>query len=123
VYVVSTKQTRFASALREHAGIKVPVDRIFGLGTGPKAVVLSELQTKYSGSKLVFLEDRVETLELVCADSKLEDVELYLCKWGFNTAAQRARGESNARITLIGTDDLAGLLAPSTRAASAEEVP
>ncbi|CAM9179474.1 unnamed protein product [Scytosiphon promiscuus] len=72
VYVVTTKQTRFASALLEHAGIQVPVDRIFGLGTGPKAGVLGELKTKYSGSKLVFLEDRVETLELVCADSELE---------------------------------------------------
>ncbi|CBN78330.1 conserved unknown protein [Ectocarpus siliculosus] len=112
VYVITTKQTRFASALLEHAGIKVPLDRIFGLGTGPKAGVLAQLQTKHSGCTLVFLEDRVETLEAVCADSKLEGVRLYLCDWGFNTAAQRARGESNGRVTVVGTGDIAGLLAP-----------
>ncbi|CAB1111564.1 unnamed protein product [Ectocarpus sp. CCAP 1310/34] len=112
VYVITTKQTRFASALLEHAGIKVPLDRIFGLGTGPKASVLAQLQTKHSGCTLVFLEDRVETLEAVCADSKLDGVRLYLCDWGFNTVAQRARGESNDRITVVGTGDIAGLLAP-----------
>ncbi|CAN0392305.1 unnamed protein product [Pylaiella littoralis] len=112
VYVVTTKQTRFANALLDHAGIQVPVDRIFGLGTGPKPGVLAQLLTKHSGSAIVFLEDRVETLEAVCTDSKLEDVRLYLCDWGFNTAAQRARGEANERVTLIGTDDLASLLAP-----------
>ncbi|CAM9156056.1 unnamed protein product [Ectocarpus fasciculatus] len=112
VYVITTKQTRFASALLEHAGIRVPLDRIFGLGTGPKAGVLAQLQTKHSGCTLVFLEDRVETLEAVCADSNLEGVRLYLCDWGFNTAAQRARGESNDRVTLVGTGDIASLLAP-----------
>eukprot|EP00752_Nemacystus_decipiens_P005663 g5125.t1 len=113
VYVVTTKQSRFASALLEHAGIHVPLDRIFGLGTGPKAGVLADLLWKHSGSSLVFFEDRVETLEAVCADSKLERVRLYLCDWGFNTAAQRARGEANPRVTLIGTGDIAGLLSPA----------
>eukprot|EP00903_Cladosiphon_okamuranus_P008609 g8257.t1 len=113
VYVVTTKQTRFASALLDHAGIEVPLDRIFGLGTGPKTGVLADLLAKHSGSTVVFVEDRVETLEAVCADSKLEDVRLYLCDWGFNTAAQRARGEANPRVSVIGTGDVAGLLTPS----------
>ena len=47
-----------------------------------------------------------------------KSVRLYLCDWGFNTAAQRARGEANERITLIGTDDIAGVLAPSGGAVS-----
>eukprot|EP00904_Undaria_pinnatifida_P012979 jgi/Undpi1/8811/HiC_scaffold_25.g11273.m1 len=110
VYVVTTKQQRFASALLEYAGVKVPLERIFGLGTGPKADVLAELAAKHSGSTLHFFEDRVETLEVVCKDSRLEDAELYLCDWGFNTAAQRGRGEANPRVRVIGTGDIGGAL-------------
>ncbi|CAM9257385.1 unnamed protein product [Sphacelaria rigidula] len=112
VYVVTTKQQRFASALLEHAGLKIPVERIYGLGSGPKVDVLSELKAKHSGQTIHFFEDRVETLEAVCADSRLQDnVRLYLCSWGFNTEEHRARGEANARIQLIGTDEIGGILA------------
>lgn len=37
-------------------------------------------------------------------------VQLYLCDWGFNTAAQRARGEANPRVRLVGKDDIGGAL-------------
>lgn len=36
---------------------------------------------------------------------------MYLCDWGFNTPAQRARGKSNPRVRVIGTSDVAGVLA------------
>uniref|UniRef100_A0A0D9WR14 Uncharacterized protein n=1 Tax=Leersia perrieri TaxID=77586 RepID=A0A0D9WR14_9ORYZ len=45
VYIVTTKQGRFAEALlKELAGIKFPSERIYGLGTGPKVKVLQQLQ-------------------------------------------------------------------------------
>lgn len=39
-----------------------------------------------------------------------KDAELYLCDWGFNTAAQRGRGEANPRVRVIGTGDIGGAL-------------
>ncbi|KAI5428647.1 hypothetical protein KIW84_033593 [Lathyrus oleraceus] len=45
VYIVTTKQSRFADALlRELAAITIPPERIYGLGTGPKVEVLKKLQ-------------------------------------------------------------------------------
>uniref|UniRef100_A0A0E0I0W0 Uncharacterized protein n=1 Tax=Oryza nivara TaxID=4536 RepID=A0A0E0I0W0_ORYNI len=45
VYIVTTKQGRFAEALlKELAGIEFPSERIYGLGTGPKVKVLQQLQ-------------------------------------------------------------------------------
>ncbi|XP_027349086.1 uncharacterized protein LOC113860776 isoform X5 [Abrus precatorius] len=47
VYIVTTKQSRFADALlRELAGVTIPPERIYGLGTGPKVEVLKQLQKK-----------------------------------------------------------------------------
>lgn len=54
------------------SGLKVPSDRIYGLGSGPKVDVLSELKARHSGSIIHFFEDRVETLEGVCSDSRLK---------------------------------------------------
>lgn len=39
IYIVTTKQQRFAQALLRGAGIDLPDDRVFGLGSGPKAKV------------------------------------------------------------------------------------
>ncbi|EYU32142.1 hypothetical protein MIMGU_mgv1a011872mg [Erythranthe guttata] len=45
LYIVTTKQGRFAEALlREIAGVVIPPERIYGLGTGPKVKVLKQLQ-------------------------------------------------------------------------------
>ncbi|XP_026663639.2 uncharacterized protein LOC103715476 isoform X2 [Phoenix dactylifera] len=45
VYIVTTKQSRFADALlRELAGVTIPSEKIYGLGTGPKVEVLKKLQ-------------------------------------------------------------------------------
>lgn len=43
-----------AGRVRIIAGIQVPVDRIFGLGTGPKPGVLAQLLTKHRCFFFVF---------------------------------------------------------------------
>ncbi|XLS91269.1 hypothetical protein HN51_067277 [Arachis hypogaea] len=48
VYIVTTKQPfcRCFTLLRELAGVTIPPERIYGLGTGPKVEVLKQLQKR-----------------------------------------------------------------------------
>ncbi|XP_050386470.1 uncharacterized protein LOC126802803 isoform X2 [Argentina anserina] len=95
VYIVTTKQNRFADALlRELAGVTIPPERIFGLGSGPKVEVLKQIQKKHQG----FLEDRLATLKNVIKEPELDGWNLYLGDWGYNTQKER---EEAARISRI----------------------
>ncbi|PQM38778.1 uncharacterized protein Pyn_34463 [Prunus yedoensis var. nudiflora] len=81
IYIVTTKQSRFADALlRELAGVTIPPERIFGLGSGPKVEVLKQLQKKpeHQGLKLHFVEDRLATLKNVIKEPELNGWNLYL---------------------------------------------
>ncbi|KAH0462993.1 hypothetical protein IEQ34_007575 [Dendrobium chrysotoxum] len=81
VYIVTTKQSRFADALlRKLAGVTIPAERIYGLGTGPKVEVLKKLQAmpEHQNLKLHFVEDRLTTLKNVIKETALDGWNLYL---------------------------------------------
>ncbi|XP_044493484.1 uncharacterized protein LOC123216896 isoform X1 [Mangifera indica] len=81
IYIVTTKQSRFADALlRKLAGVTIPAERIYGLGTGPKVEVLKQLQKKpeHQGLTLHFVEDRLATLKNVIKEPELDAWNLYL---------------------------------------------
>ncbi|XP_031392441.1 uncharacterized protein LOC116204475 [Punica granatum] len=104
LYIVTTKQSRFADALlRELAGVTIPPERIFGLGTGPKVEVLKQLQKKpeHQGLRLHFVEDRLATLKNVIKDPELDGWNLYLGDWGYNTKKEREEAASIPRIQLL----------------------
>ncbi|OVA14284.1 hypothetical protein BVC80_9027g45 [Macleaya cordata] len=108
VYIVTTKQSRFADALlRELAGVKIPSDRIYGLGTGPKVEVLKQLQRKpeHQGLTLHFVEDRLATLKNVIKEPELYAWNLYLGDWGYNTQKEREEAASIPRIQLLELSD------------------
>ncbi|GAB2291018.1 hypothetical protein Dimus_025274 [Dionaea muscipula] len=104
IYIVTTKQSRFASVLlQELAGVTVPSERIYGLGTGPKVEVLKQLQKKaeHQGMTLHFVEDRLATLKNVIKEPELDSWNLYLAKWGYNTQKEREEAASFPRIQLL----------------------
>lgn len=104
IYIVTTKQGRFAEALlREIAGVIIPPERIYALGSGPKVEVLKLLQNKpeHQGLKLHFVEDRLATLKNVIKEPELDKWNLYLSNWGYNTEKERAEAESIPRIQVI----------------------
>ncbi|XP_057981457.1 uncharacterized protein LOC131166863 isoform X2 [Malania oleifera] len=108
VYIVTTKQSRFADALlRELAGVTIPPERIYGLGTGPKVEVLKQLQGKpeHQGLTLHFVEDRLATLKNVIKEPELDGWNLYLGDWGYNTLKEREEGASIPRIHLLQLSD------------------
>ncbi|XP_015899702.3 uncharacterized protein LOC107432983 [Ziziphus jujuba] len=104
IYIVTTKQSRFADALlRELAGVTIPPERIYGLGTGPKVEVLKQLQNKpeHRGLTLHFVEDRLATLKNVIKDPELDGWNLYLGDWGYNTQKERQEAASIPRIRIL----------------------
>ncbi|KAA8520649.1 hypothetical protein F0562_014905 [Nyssa sinensis] len=108
VYIVTTKHGRFADALlRELAGVSIPPERIYGLGTGPKVEVLKQLQKKseHRGLTLHFVEDRLATLKNVIKEPELDGWNLYLGDWGYNTRKERAEAASIPRIHLLELSD------------------
>ncbi|CAA2970550.1 Ribosomal RNA small subunit methyltransferase G [Olea europaea subsp. europaea] len=85
VCIVTTKQSRFADALlRELAGVIIPPEKIYGLGTGPKVKVLKQLQDmpEHQGLTLHFVEDRLATLKNVIKEPELDKWNLYLGNYG-----------------------------------------
>ncbi|XP_058225900.1 uncharacterized protein LOC131334717 isoform X2 [Rhododendron vialii] len=118
IYIVTTKQSRFADALlRELAGVIIPPERIFGLGSGPKVEVLKQLQKKpeHQDVTLHFVEDRLVTLKNVIKEPELDGWSLYLGDlfiidslirdWGYNTQKERAEAASIPRIHLLQLSD------------------
>ena len=57
-----------------------------------------------------FVEDRFETLTNVCKVSELDQVQLYLVDWGYNTEEQRNAAKAHKRIKLIDPDYFLNLL-------------
>ncbi|KAM0949613.1 putative HAD-like superfamily protein [Dioscorea sansibarensis] len=113
VYIVTTKQSRFADALlRELAAIVIPTDRIYGLGTGPKVEVLKQLHAKpeNKGLTLHFVEDRLATLKNVIKEPALNAWNLYLGRWGYNTQKEREEAESISRIQMLDLADFSSKL-------------
>ncbi|VFQ76405.1 unnamed protein product [Cuscuta campestris] len=113
VYIVTTKQSRFADALlRELAGVTISPDRIYGLGTGPKVQVLKQLQEmpENKGLTLHFVEDRLATLKNVIEEPELDGWNLYLVRWGYNTPKEREEAATIARIRLLELSDFSNKL-------------
>ncbi|XP_074272864.1 uncharacterized protein LOC141596557 [Silene latifolia] len=104
IYIVTTKQSRFADALlRELAGVTIPPERIYGLGTGPKVETLKKLQNQpeHQGLTLHFVEDRLATLKNVIKEPELDGWNLYLGDWGYNTEKERDEAAKISRIRML----------------------
>ncbi|KAL6128691.1 hypothetical protein ACLB2K_072046 [Fragaria x ananassa] len=106
IYIVTGKQSRFAEViLRELAGVTIPPERIFGVGSGSerKLEVLKQLQKKpeHQGLKLHFVEDRLATLKKVTEEPELVGWNLYLGDWGYNTQKERDEVATIPRIEIL----------------------
>lgn len=102
VYIITTKGKEFALQLLKAASIAIPEDRVFGLGSGRKGVVLGKImvgeqswgQHAPGQARCVFMEDRLDTLFEVKRQRDMiasEKLGLLLADWGYNTQAQREK--------------------------------
>ncbi len=110
LYIVTTKEGRFVKQLLQQVGINLSSDVIFGKEVKrPKYEILRQLiQTvDVKPMSLWFVEDRIKTLHLVQQQPDLNQVQLFLADWGYNTQAERDAAENDSRINLISLSQFA----------------
>jgi phosphoglycolate phosphatase-like HAD superfamily hydrolase len=102
IYIVTTKEGRFAHKLLQKEGIDLPREVIFGKeAKRPKYEILRDLKANANAATIWFIEDRLNTLQLVKQQSDLDDVTLFLADWGYNTPSERVTADNDARIHLL----------------------
>lgn len=109
IAIVSTKEGRFINQLLSQSGINFPSNLIFGKEVKqPKSETLRQLITAYPHlNSICFVEDRLATLQSVKAASDLQNVQLFLADWGYNTPQDRSQATQDDRIQRLSLDDLA----------------
>lgn len=101
LYIITTKAKEFTIKLLKAVNLDVPEDRIYGLGSGPKPEVLSQIMAKHGGP-CVFVEDRVKTLvDVINTDSVRDMTTMILADWGYNTEADRETAISSGKIQVF----------------------
>jgi len=89
VVIISTKEGRFIQQLLGQQGLDLGPGQIFGKEVKrPKYETLRQLQ-RQGRSSIWFVEDRLAALAAVQQQSDLQDLQLFLAEWGYNTAADR----------------------------------
>lgn len=89
-YIVTTKQERFVKFILHAHGIELADDCIFGLDRRRgKAEILKTLVHRHPGRQIVFVEDRLPTLQSVSRHPELADVKLWFALWGYGIPADR----------------------------------
>ena len=107
VYIITTKQKRYATKLCKHAGLKLPKDHVFGLEDGKKTDVLSQLREQHGPDCTIhFFEDRYRTLENVSAVEALAEAKLYLCSWGFTSKAEVKNASENSQVVVLNLEEM-----------------
>ncbi|KYC40550.1 haloacid dehalogenase [Scytonema hofmannii PCC 7110] len=110
LYVVTTKEGRFAQQLLAQQGIELPKEVIFGKEMKrPKYEILRELiqAEKIAPESLWFVEDRLKTLQLVKQQPDLEEVKLFFADWGYNTGVEKVSAKNDSRIHLLSLSQFA----------------
>jgi phosphoglycolate phosphatase-like HAD superfamily hydrolase len=100
--IITTKESRFVQKLLDQEGIALTSDRIFGKDRQlPKAETLRNLQNQQSPTPIWFVEDLLSTLETVKSQPDLQQIDLFLADWGYNTARDRQLAAQDKRIKLL----------------------
>ena len=114
VAIVTTKAERFARALLRSQHPRLAAVPIIGREpdrTVPKPESLLRLGREHglppTGAGLWFVEDMLETLELVRATSGLSEARLFLAGWGYNTLEHRASAGGSSHVGLLSLHDFA----------------
>jgi phosphoglycolate phosphatase-like HAD superfamily hydrolase len=95
VFIITTKESRFVSALLAQSDILLPPAALFGKDCKqPKSVTLRQLQAQGFGN-LWFVEDRLATLATIQTQSDLAPIRLFLADWGYNTEDERQKAATH----------------------------
>ncbi len=104
IYIVTTKEGRFVQQLLQNEKVNFPLEQIIGKEIKqPKFKTLEQLLVKHqcAGDRLWFVEDMVSTLETVADQPALEQTNLFLADWGYNTPNNRELAKQKKRFHLL----------------------
>lgn len=106
-FIVTTKQERFVDHILSANNINFPLAQIYGLDRNlSKPQILSDLSQERPETDILFVEDRLPTLINVITDDRLDNVQLFLADWGYNTQQDRDSAANTKRIHTISLGDL-----------------
>jgi len=108
LFIITTKEGYFAQKLLESKGVDISKITIIGKEKKrPKyeSLRLIIAQEKVSSRDVYFIEDRLEALVAVGKQEDLQDVNLFLASWGYNTKKTRDSITSKSRINLLSLND------------------
>ncbi len=89
-YVITTKQERFVKLILQANKIHIEDDQVFGMDRQmSKQDTLSHLQDKHPNQGIIFIEDRLQTLQDITENTELNKISLQLVSWGYNTHEDR----------------------------------
>ncbi len=111
IFVLTTKEGRFAQRLLETHGVKLPTDHVWGKEQAqPKSELLRILhrETAVAYADIWFAEDRLKTLQSVKREADLAEVRLFLATWGYTTATDRQEAARDPRITPLTLEQFCG---------------
>ena len=111
LFVLTTKEGRYAHLIMERSGVPFPAERIWGKERDrPKAdllrVLRQELRMDYGD--IWFVEDRLKTLRSVQKQADLGAVGLFLATWGYTTPAEQTEVTTDTRITPLSLEQFCG---------------
>jgi phosphoglycolate phosphatase-like HAD superfamily hydrolase len=110
VTIITTKQERFVNKILQANVIHFPADRIYGLDRRlSKTQILTNLLHSHPEHEILFVEDRLPTLNNVINDEGLDEVKLYLADWGYNTNQDKQAAKENDKILSLNLSDFAEL--------------
>ncbi|HSB70106.1 MAG TPA: HAD family hydrolase [Candidatus Methylomirabilis sp.] len=101
VFVLTTKEGRFAKTLLEMHGVTLPSAQVWGKEQAqPKPDLLHALRQGQAAeyADIWFVEDRLKTLQSVEAQAGLSAVRLHLATWGYLMPTDREEAAADPRI-------------------------
>lgn len=102
IYIITTKEGRFAQKLLDQQGITFPSGQIIGKEIQqPKKQTLMTLRQQNNDASVWFVEDRLKTLLSVATVPSLSSVGLFFATWGYNTARSRQQAQAHPQIQLL----------------------
>jgi phosphoglycolate phosphatase-like HAD superfamily hydrolase len=111
LYVITTKEGRFAHRLLEVHGVSLPAERVWGKeARRPKPELLRVLreQEAVAFEEIWFVEDRLKTLQAVIREPDLAGVGLFLALWGYVMPGDASEAAAEARIAPLSLDAFCG---------------
>jgi len=107
LYIISTKEGRFIHQFLGRYNISLSQNYIIG-----KECKLPKYETirliiekeKVNPAEIWFIEDRLNTLNLMAKQADLKNVQLFLADWGYNTEQMRNLTKYHDRIKLLSLD-------------------